>query len=151
MAIHTSIDPRVLQQIGDDIRQLAEPIHVAIRRRIITHPALLDQLRIAILPASSAAATNRRPVPASRPAANLNASDALATIYVELAGWHTRHHLPSPPHHTDWQKAAMRQLVGLAPNLAGDITTWLATDIHEWWRLAATHTGWTVSDLQKLR
>lgn len=151
MSVHTSVDPRLLQQIGDNIRQLTEPIHIAIRRQVVTHPPLLDQLRAATQPGTIAYDTGRRTTPASRPAANLQALDTLSSIYVELAGWHARHRLPSPARDVDWHKAVMRQLVGLAPNLAGSVADWLAADIYEWWRLAATTTGWRPDDLRKLR
>lgn len=150
MTVHTSIDPHTLRQIGDDIGQLTRPIHVAIRRRVITHPPLLDQLRAATQPAGTSH-DSRRPVPGSRPAANIDALDALATIYVEVAGWHARHQLPTPARNIDWHKAVLRQLVGLVPTLAGAVADWLATDVHEWWHLAAVTTGWQPSDLQKLR
>lgn len=152
MSIHTGVDPRLLQQLGDDITQLVQPIHVAIRRQVVTHPPLLDQLRAATQPSSTAAdGPERHAVPQSRPPLSIYALDVLATIYVELSGWHARHRLPTPPTNTDWHKAVLRQLVGLAPTLADDVADWLATDVHEWWHLAATTTGWTPSDLRKLR
>jgi hypothetical protein len=123
----------------------------------------------------------RRSIPDSRPPARIDPVDALATIYVEISAWHARLKLPSPPqfthgcHHDscrttllrrsprrpicaqanldriDWQKAALRQFVGAAPTIAPSIADWLATEVQDWWRSAATTSGWRPSDLLKLR
>jgi hypothetical protein len=151
MTTYTSVNPTTLHHAAADTQQLIHPIHIAIRRRIITHPPLLDQLRQATTPGRAQRGPERRSVPRSRPPAALDALDALAAIYVDLAGWHARLHLPTPPHDTDWQKAALRALADRMPHLAGDLADWAATEIHDWWRLAAIHTGWRPHDLQKLR
>ena len=147
----TSVDPRQLQQIAADVNQLTKPIHVAVGQRVVTHPPLLDQLRDAITPGAVHYGPQRHTPPSSRPAANLAALDALATIYVEVAGWHARQNMPSPPRDTDWQKTALRQLVGLAPILAPAIADWLAADVNTWWRLAGVHTGWRTQELLRVR
>lgn len=151
MTVHTGTDPRTLQAIAADVKQLCEPIHLAARRRIITHPCLLDQLRAAGQPSATGNRPERHAVPSSRPPGNLAALDALSTLYAEMARWRARHRLAAVHHDVDWHKATLRQLVGLAPHLAGDLAEWLKRDVHEWWRLAAVHSGWRPADLTKLR
>lgn len=151
MAVHTSIDPRQLEQLGADVGQLTTPIQVAIRGRVVQHPALLDGLRAAGDPGQSGDRAGRRAVPGSRPPGRLDALDVLSTIYVELGGWHARLRLPSPPRDLDWHKAVMRQLVGVAPELAPAIADWLIVEVHGWWSDAARHTGWRPAELLRLR
>lgn len=86
-----------LAHMADDIRQLVDPIHIAVRGRVVTHPPLLDQLRVAAIPGNTRQGAERRRVPDSRPPARLDSVDALSEIYVELAGWHAKLRLPSPP------------------------------------------------------
>jgi hypothetical protein len=148
--------------MADDIRQLVEPIHVAVPirdprgritgHRLETHPPLLDQLRAATTPgATGTRGPERRPMPESRPPLRLDPLDALAGIYVDLTAWHTRMNLPSPARDDDWWKTALRQLVGGAPNLAPSIADQLAHDVHDWWRTAAVHSPWQPADLLHLR
>jgi hypothetical protein len=179
MVAYTGVDPVLLRQIGDDVRQLTHPVHIAVGRRVVTHPGFLDQLRDATRPGAVLHGPLRHVPPGSAPPANLAAVDALSTIYVELGGWHARLNHPSPPrvvygcpHHTcqamlgdrrgplcpaakatlvDWQKHAMRQLVGAAPTLAPQVAQWLATDVHDWWTLAALHSGWRIRDCLNVR
>jgi hypothetical protein len=151
MPAHATHDTQA--RMADDIAQLTHPIHTAIRGRIITHPPLLDQLRNAATPSNgtSSRGPERRYPPNSQPAARLDPIDTLAAIYVAISAWHTRLQLPSPARQLDWQKAALRQFVGAAPNLAPSIADWLAIDTHDWWRDAAAHSGWRPADLLKLR
>lgn len=151
MSTYTSVNPATLRRAAADVQQLTMPIHVAIRGRIITHLPLLDQLRAAAQPGTTIRGPERRSVPRSRPPANLDAVEALSTVYVELSGWHARLRLTSPPHDSDWQKTVLRALVGRMPELAPDIAEWLATEVQDWWRAAATHAGWRPADLLKLR
>lgn len=151
MSTYTSVNPATLQRAAADVAQLTAPIHIAIRRRIITHPPLLDQLRAAATPGRTVKGPERRTVPRSRPPANLDAVDALSTLYVELSGWHARLRLPSPPRETDWHKAVLRQLIGALPQQAPDIADWAGHEISDWWRAAAVHSGWQPADLLKLR
>lgn len=151
MSTYTSVNPATLQRAAADVQQLTAPIHIAIRGKIVTHPPLLDQLRQAAQPGATTQGPERRSVPRSRPPVRLDAVDALSTVYVEISGWHARLQLDTPPRDTDWQKTVLRTLVGAMPNLAPDIADWLATEIQDWWRMAATHTGWRPADLHKLR
>lgn len=151
MSTYTSINPATLRRAAADVQQLTQPIHVAIRGKIVTHPCLLDQLRDAAQPGTTVRGPERRSVPRSQPPANLDTLDALSTLYVELSGWHARLRLTSPPRDTDWQKTVLRALVGAMPNLAGEVAEWLGVEIHDWWRAAATHAGWRPTDLLKLR
>jgi len=151
MTIYTAVDPHLLRRAHADVNQLTRPIHVAIRRRIITHPPLLDQLRAAATPGRQQHGPERRQVPQSKPPVVIDAVDAHTTILVELSGWHARLRLPSPPAGQDWQKITMRQLVDRLETLAPAIADWAARDIAEWWRLAAVHSGWRTADLLRLR
>jgi hypothetical protein len=151
MSIYTGVDARVLSAIGADVMQLTRPIHLAVRGRILTHPPLLDQLRAATQPGTTNSRPERRQVPTSHPPVDLAAVDLLATVYGELCGWHTRHRLPQPPAGMDWHKAALRQLVGLAPTLAGEVADWLAADVHSWWHDAAMCVGWRPAELMRVR
>lgn len=148
---HTTTDTDTrLTDMAANIRQLTDPIHLAHRGHIHTRMCLLDQLRCAVEPAH-AETNGRRGIPDSRPPVRVDAVDALATIEVELSGWHARLRLPSPPRDTDWQKTVMRALVGAWPNLPPDHQDWLAADVDSWWRSAAHITGWTLTDLRRLR
>lgn len=151
MTIYTSVPPAILRRSHADVEQLTQPIHVAIRGRISTHPPLLDQLRAAATPSRQQQGPERRSVAKSKPPLVVDAVDAHATILVELSGWHARLRLPSPPAGQDWQKTVMRTLAHRLADLAPAIADWAARDIQEWWRLAAVHTGWRTQDLLKLR
>lgn len=151
MAVYTSVNPETLRRAAADVRQLTQPIHIAIRRSIITHPALLDQLRQAAVPGQAQRGPERRKVPKSAPPLSLDPVDAHTQILQELSNWHQKLNLASPGYDQDWQKAVMRQLVGRLPDLAPQVADWAALDIAEWWRLAAVHTGWRPDDLRKIR
>lgn len=151
MATYTSTDPTTITAATAEVRQLTQPIHVAIRRRIITHPCLLDQLRAATTPGQASKGPERRTPPRSRPPLALDPLDALAEVYVDLAGWHNRIGQPTIGPDHDWHKRAMWQLVDHLPTLAGGIADWATTDIHHWWTLAARHTGWRPDELRRLR
>jgi hypothetical protein len=138
------------RQLTADIDQLVNPIHTAVRSRIITHTPLLDQLRDAATPGRTSPPI-RRPAPASRPPARLDALDTLAEVYVGISAWHARLHLASPPHGRDWQKHVLRQLADQAANLDPAIADWLAVEVHQWWADAATAAGWRPADLIRLR
>jgi len=137
--------------MADDIRQLVDPIHVAIRGRIETLPCLLDALNEALTPGSALTGPERRHPSDSAPPLRLDVLDASSTIQVGIAGWRTQLHLPSPPRDTDWYQATLHALVGAAPALAPSIADQLADDVRSWWRLAAVHTGWHPDDLLRLR
>jgi hypothetical protein len=171
----------LIARMADDVRQLTEPIHTAIRGRVHTHDPLLDQLREAAVPGGAIPGEHRRSIPGSRPPVRLDPVGILAEIYVEISGWHSRLKLASPPRyvygceHTschlvelsrghrgpacrrssikdvDWQFAVLRQLVGAAPALAPSIADWLAVEVNNWWRDAALGSGWRPADLIKLR
>ncbi len=147
--MNTTTAQVTLRQLQADIRQLVEPIQLAVQGRIVTHDPLLDQLRQATAP-SGASASVRIQGAAVAPV-NLAAIDALSTIYVELAGWHARQSLPSPPRDGDWQKHTLRALLDRAPTLAPAVAEWLATEVRDWWALAARHTGWKTQELTRIR
>lgn len=136
--------------IAADVDQLTQPIHVAIQGRVITHPCLLDQLRDACIPGGGVGSTIRR-APGSRPPLRLDTVSALSEVYVGISMWHGRLNLPSPPRNQDWQKAVLRAFVGAVPNLAPAIADYLGDEIHDWWRIAATGSGWRPDQLRKLR
>lgn len=161
MAVHTGTDPRVLQQLGDQVAQLTQPFTLAVRRRgrgmrttwtAITHPALLESLREAAEPGSTAHGPDRRRVPSSRPPANLAAIDARDTIRRQIADWRWRiapsHHVP---HDTEWEHSVLRALVGAAPTLAPAIADALAGDVTRWWRTAALLSGHDPAQLLRTR
>ncbi len=143
----------LLARMADDIGQLVDPIWIAAGRRPIRHDPLLDQLRDAAQPSrGTTSGPERHRVPESRPPLSVDAVDTLVGIYVALAGWHARLNLPSPPRAAaDWQKAALRQLVGVAATLAPSIADQLADDVNTWWSRAATTTGWRLDDLRNVR
>jgi len=141
----------VVDRIAADVRQLVDPIHAAVRGKLITHAPLLDQLRAAAVPGGSMPGESRRRPPGSRPPARLDAVEAHANIYVAVAVWRVRLNLPSPLPQADWQKAMMRMLVGAVPNVSGEVANWLAIEVHEWWHDAAVGSGWNPGDLLKLR
>lgn len=171
----------LIARMADDVRQLTQPIHTAIRGQIVTHEPLLDQLRAAAQPGGAIPGEHRRTVPTSRPPARLEAVEALAGIYVAISGWHAKLHLLPPPEfrygcehvscrkvllargtrgpacgrasikRVDWQKAVLRMLVGATPNLAPSIADWLAAEVRDWWHDAAVGSGWKPADLLKLR
>lgn len=77
-----------------------DPIHAAMRGRVVTHDPLLDSLRAAAAVLSSGSrGPERRPVPGSRPPGR--GVDKLiqttATIDADIGMWHGRLYLPSPP------------------------------------------------------
>jgi hypothetical protein len=142
----------VLAAMADDIRQLTQPIHTAIRGRIVTHPPLLDQLRAAAVPGNTIRGQERRPVPASKPPLRLEAVETLQRIYLEISQIRIHLNMPAPPPGVDPQKAILRAFVGEAPNLAPSIAEqWLAVAVAGWWRDAAVGSGWAPQDLLKLR
>jgi len=90
----------VVDRIAADVRQLVDPIHAAVRGRVITHAALLDSLRTAAAVLSSGSrGPERRPAPGSRPPGR--GVDSLiqttGTIDADIGMWHGRLYLPSPP------------------------------------------------------
>lgn len=140
-----------LDELAANIRQLVEPIHFAHHGHIHTRPGLLDQLRDATQPSHGHPDGSRRTIPTSRPPLRLDALDALYAIRAELSGWHARIGLGPPPPSTDWQKTALRALVRAWPHITPGCQEWLHADVESWWRLAAHITGWTPTDLRRLR
>lgn len=152
-----------LGRLADDIRQLTTPFTIPVRQRgrrtrttwtAVTHPPLLDQLRAAVDPARLGdQASTRKRIPTSRPTINVDASDRLAAIYVEITHWRQRLALPplQVPHDQDWWFAALRSLVGAATLIAPAIADDLAEDVHKWWHWAAVQTGWDPADLMQPR
>jgi hypothetical protein len=141
----------LIARMADDVRQLTEPIHTAIRGRVHTHDPLLDQLREAAVPGGAIPGEHRRSIPTSRPPARLDAIDTLSGIYVEISQWHAILRLPSPDRALDWQKAVLRRLVGEAPQLAPSLADELSHAVRGWWHDAAVGSGWRPADLIKLR
>jgi len=133
------------------VDQLTRPIHVAIQGRVITHPALLDQLRAACVPGRSTTYSGGRQPPGSRPPLRVDAVDTLAEINVGISAWHARLALPSPPRNADWQKATLRAFVGAAPSLAPALVDYLTDEVIDWWRAAAVASGWQPAQLRKLQ
>jgi hypothetical protein len=146
----TTTDAKLLRQITADVQQLTHPIHLAVRGRVVTHPALLDQLRAAVAPGVMSGGSTRGRAPGSQPTADLGAVDALSTLYVELSGWRVRLGLASPAD-GDWQKAMLLVLADRAPDLAPEMLAWLAVEVRDWWSLAARASGWRPVDLLKIR
>lgn len=146
MTTYTGTDPRVLDQIRGDIRQLTQPIHVAVQRRIITHPPLIDQLHAAAFPGHGTRGPERRRIPDSRPPIALDPVDALIQITADLDQWRDRLRLPA---------VSIKRAIAAIPNhidhLAPAIADWLARDVHHWWHTAAIHSGWQPRHLLKLR
>lgn len=140
-----------LNSLTAQIGQMIRPIHFAHGGHIRTLPPLLDQLRDATTPASGAPTGSTRTAPGSRPPIRLDAIDALAEIYVGISTCHARLNLPSPPRTADWQKAALALMADAAPHLTPALADWLTIEVHDWWKLAATHTGWTPQQLRRLQ
>jgi len=153
MTVYTGTAPGVLAQITADVHQLTRAIHLAHRGRIITQACLLDQLRASIGPAGRCPmeGPSRRRVAESRPPVAAGPMEALSTLYVELAGWHVRLWLASPPYGVDWQKASLRALARYAPELAPSVAEWLSVEVHDWWASAARESGWNLAELLRLR
>jgi hypothetical protein len=141
----------LLARMADDVRQLTNPIHTAVRGRVVTHDPLLDQLRAAAVPGGGIQGEHRRTVPTSRPPARLDVVDILAGIYVEISQWHAILRNPSPLREEDWQKAVLRQFVGHAPTIAPSLADELSHAVRGWWHDAAVGSGWRPADLLKLR
>jgi hypothetical protein len=98
MSTYTGVEPRTLAKIKADVAQLVDPIHIAVRGRILTHDPLLDQLRASTEPGSTPrSGPERRSAPKSKPPGSLAALDALGTLIVEVGQWHARLRLPEPP------------------------------------------------------
>ncbi len=176
----TPTDTR-LAELSANVRQMCEPIHIAIRGQIHTRPSLLDELRQPGEHHTTGDTDSTRGVPESRPPGNLTRPDTLSTIYVEMARWHASLDLPSPPayaygcQHTtchlallerghpgpvcgrasikriDWHKAVLRQFVGVWPDLSPGQQEWLDADIENWWELAARTVDWRPSELRRLQ
>lgn len=68
-------------------------------RQLDPLPPLLNMLRSAAdgRHTTTSRGPERRPKPGSRPPGNLDATDLLSRLYVELSGWHAGLNLPSPP------------------------------------------------------
>jgi hypothetical protein len=144
---YTALDPRLEKQLHGDIAQLTRPIHMAVQRRIVRHPPLLDQLAAAAIPGNTHhTRPERRRIPDSRPPLALAPIDALITISAELDQW--RHRLTLRPAST---KATLAQLPATATQLAPAIAEWLTLDVHNWWHTAATQSGWRPDQLLRLR
>lgn len=161
MTVHTHVDPKMLQQLADQTAQLTQPFTIPVRRRgrgirttwtAITHPALLESLREAAEPGSTAHGPDRRRVPSSRPPANLAAIDARDTIRRQIADrrWQLipGHHVPDG---AEWEHSVLRALVGAAPTLDPAIADALAGDVTRWWRTAALLSGHDPAHLLRLR
>jgi hypothetical protein len=153
--MHTGVDPRHLAAAAADIAQLTQPIHIAHRGSIHTHPPLLHQLADAAQPGNSPHhGPERHPKPGSRPAANLEAITAYADLVDEVATWLRTTAARTPAHERGslrWCHDALHALIGVMPDLAPSLAAGAAQAIHEWWRTAATTVGWRTSDLEKLR
>lgn len=155
MVVRTASHDKLSRMVGD-VRQLTEPFTLPVQQRArgartrwyaVDHPALLDQLRAAVAPGSTARGPERRRIPDSRPPVRLDESDQLAHIYTGIAYWHARLNLPSPAPDADWQKQALQQLLGAATSLAPSIADDLADAVHDWWAKAAVAAGWYPSEL----
>lgn len=51
----------------------------------------------------------------------------------------------------DWQVTVLRQLVGAWPTLDAGQQEWLYRDVESWWEMAARATGWTLTNLRRIR
>lgn len=144
---YTGTDPRLLRQLEGDINQLTRPIHMAVQRRIVTHPALLDQLNEAAFPGPLQGG-GRRTVPTSRPPAPdlISRVDAMVDIGSELDQWRTRITLP-----VAGTRRTLQAIPAAAQQLAPAIAEWLTLDVHHWWRTAAVQSGWRPEQLLRLR
>ncbi len=166
MPMYTGVDPRLRGQLEADVRQLVDPIVMAVRGRIVKHPSLLDQLRAAVEPGAVPQYGRRllRRRVDSRLPINVGATDALATIYGELMEWADRLSLSAPVvtydfpggitvtvRRVDRAEYTLRRLPDKMPDLAPGVAEWLALDVRAWWRLAATQSGWRTDELVRLR
>lgn len=142
---------QVVDRIAADVRQLVDPIHAAVRGRVVTHPSLVDQLRLASVPGRGGRSEARRPAPGPKLPMREDPLDALLWIYGGLMDWRGRLNLRHPPQDADWQKTLMRALVGSAPGLTPAIAHLLSAEVSNWWHEAALWSGWAPSDLRKLR
>ena len=142
---YTGTDPRLLRQLEADINQLVNPIHMAVQRRIITHPALLDQLADAVLPGRTGQQL-RRTVPTSREPCTLNPIDTLVDIAAELDQWRQRITLP-----VAGTRRTLQAIPAAAQQLAPAIAEWLTLDVHHWWHTAAVQSGWRPEQLLRIR
>lgn len=141
-----------LAQLAWQVRQLTQPIHLAVRRRILTHPALLDQLRDACTPSGQTLMeTVRRRARESTPPASTAAIDTLSAVYVGVGYWHSKLRLASPDRSLDWQKTALQLIAAAAADLAPKVAGWLCVEVDGWWRDAAVASGWRPADLRRLR
>jgi len=145
LSTYTGTDPRLLRQLEGDIAQLVRPIHLAVQRRIITHPALLDQLHEAAFP-GRLQGEGRRTVPTSRPPCSLGPVDAMADISAELDQWRARITLP-----VAGTRRTLQAIPAAAQQLAPAIAEWLALDVHHWWHTAAVQSGWRPEQLLRIR
>jgi hypothetical protein len=147
-ATYTGTDPRLLRQLEADIAQLTRPIHMAVQRRIITHPALLDQLNDAAFPGRTGQQQLRRTIPDSRPPSPdlIRRVDALVEIAAELDQWRTRITLP-----VAGTRRTLHAIPGVAQQLAPAIAEWLTLDVHHWWHTAAVQSGWRPEQLLRIR
>ncbi|MEU4570851.1 hypothetical protein, partial [Micromonospora sp. NPDC023956] len=134
-----------------ELHQLARPIHIAHQGRVHTLPPLLDQLRDACTPPSGTPTGSTRTAPGSRPPIRVNAVDALSAITVGISICHGRLNLPSPPRNVDWQKGVLALMAERAHDLTPQLADWLTLEVHDWWRTAALHTGWTPTQLRRLQ
>jgi hypothetical protein len=134
------------------VRQLTQPVHLAVRRQILTHQSLLDQLRDACTPSTSTLMeTIRKRARESHPPASTAAISTLSEVYMGISYWHSKLGLPSPDRSLDWQKTALQQVATAADTLAPDVAEWLCTEVEGWWRDAANGSGWRPDDLRRLR
>lgn len=140
-----------LRELGAYVVQLTQPIHIAIRGKVITHPSLLDQVREAATPGRAGQQVRSTNPPDSRPPVRLDPLDVLAEIEVDVAGWKQRLRLPSPDREVDWFAAVLRALVGVWPNLPPDRQEWLYLDVESWWSMAARAAGWRQDDLRRIQ
>lgn len=171
MTIYTpTLDQREVEALADDVRQLTgwwtrsmirEWYTWSRSRNKVWHhetitvdePPLLDQLRAAAaggLP-QHVRGPERAPKPDTRPPPgwNQDASARLASIYVELSGWHARLRMEAPLvwGGSDWQKTVLHKLVGRAPELDRRIAEELARDVRRWWRWSVRQVGLSPKEL----
>lgn len=141
-----------LAQLVWQVRQLTQPIHLAVRRQILTHGPLLDQLRDACTPSGQTMLeTIRRRSRESCPPLSTAAVSTLSDVYVGISYWHQKLRLPSPDRSLDWQKMALQQIAAAADGLAPEVAEWLCTEVDGWWRNAAVGSGWRPDDLRRIR
>lgn len=159
MSARTSAPPRqdqaLLDRIGDRVRDLVDPsttsqsqwvpsddgARLEPRVHTIEHPSLVAQLELAVAGGTAGASGGGFE---SRPAANLEALDALQTMRREVAAW-VRIAFRTRP---SWLSDDLRLVSSRAHELDRDDAGLLDADVLRWWARARIVTTWDSAPLK---